>query len=112
MKQRVVVLHPVKRGGAENTIEAIAERKGDQIGRHTTNEILEVWRKILLRVSHHVKRKIEPNHSAAWKILKQETREFAGAAAGVEHTLVSTQLKLIEDALPPLELRRGEAMVF
>jgi hypothetical protein len=63
-------------------------------------------------MEHHIAREIEPNDATARKIVEKKAREFPGAATGIKHAFISTQLKLLEDTLPPLELRRGEAMIF
>jgi len=111
-EQRSVVQHPVERRGAEDSVEAVAERKSDQVSSNEPDSLAKFWLKILPRVQHHVAGKIESDDAAARKIPQKEPGEFAGAATGVEDALVSAQVKFADHALAPLELRRGKAVVF
>ncbi len=107
-----MVQNPVKRCGAEDSIEAVPERQSDQVGSNEADAIAKVWLKILPRVQHHVARKIEADDASPRKILQEKAGQFPGAAARVEQTLIAAQPKFAENALSPLKLRRGEAMVF
>jgi hypothetical protein len=82
----------VKRRGAEDSVEAVAERKSGQISSNEPDPVSEVWRKVLPRVQHHVAGHVEADHAAARKILQKEPGEFARAATGVEDALVSPQV--------------------
>lgn len=66
---------------------------------------------VALRVEHHVAREVESDDSAAGQTLQQQVSEPSGSATGVEDTLIAAQVQVAEDALSPLELGRGEAMV-
>jgi hypothetical protein len=66
-----MVENPVERGGAEDSVEAVAERKRDEIGNDEPDTLGKVWPKILLRVPHHVAGKIEPDDLAARQILQE-----------------------------------------
>ena len=96
-----MIPHPMERRSAEDAIEAVAEWESRKIGGNEMSAIAKVWLKILLRVQHHVAGKIESHNAAEWQILQQDAGEFPRAAAGIQQALVTTQLKLPENALPP-----------
>jgi hypothetical protein len=106
-----VVQHPMKRRGAEDSVEAVAERKSDKIGSNEPDTMAKVWRKILLRVQHHVAGNVEADDAAARKILHEKAGQFPGAATRIQQAFIAAQSKLAENALSPVKLRRGEAVI-
>jgi hypothetical protein len=91
----------VKRSGAENAVEASEKWQAEKVGGNELYVIAKVGTQILLRVKHHVARNIEADDAAARHILQEQASQLASAAAGVEDTLISTQVEIAEYALPP-----------
>jgi hypothetical protein len=71
-EQCVVVQHPVERRGTEDSVEASAKRKSDEISRDKPNTVAKIRRKILLRVHQHIAGYVEANDAATRKILQEK----------------------------------------
>jgi hypothetical protein len=111
-EQRIVVEYPVERCGTEDSIEAVVKRERNQVSGYESDSITKIWRKILLRMKHHVSGKIKADDVAERKILQKNSCQFSGAATGIQQMLIAAQPKFAEHSPSPLKLRRGEAMVF
>ena len=61
---------------------------------------------------HHIAGEIEPDDSATRKIFQKKASQFSCPATRIEYAFIAAQVQVVEDALSPLKLRRGEAMVF
>ena len=110
-KQPVVIEHPVKRRGTEDSVKRFAERKGNEISGNELYVPAKFRVQMVVRKLHHILGQIETYHPSLREILKKQPGEFPRAAAGIQNALISPQVQVAENALPPLELRRRETMV-
>ena len=107
-----MVTHPVQSGVGEDNRELAAERQitGVSLHEEKVGEVLR-W-KALLSERNHGGRRVDAHDSAVRRLRRYLGRHFAVAAANIEHVLVATQVKLLEQlARPHLLLRRMPGVV-
>ncbi len=107
-----MIQHPVERRGTKNAVKRVAKRKREQISSDKPRPIAELGLEIASCMHHHVARHIEPDHSAPRQILQQKPRQLARTASRIQDALVAPQVQLAEHPLSPLELGRGQAVIF
>ena len=106
-EERVVVVHPVERGGAEDDIGVQRHREVPQVDRVQR----DVGPELCARLPEHRLGQVEGRHFSARHTLHQVRSQPARAAPRIDDVLVAIQLQIRHHLEAPTKLRLGHLVV-
>ena len=106
-----VIVNPVKRGGAEDTVGHGFEIEGSHIGGEDLYTFAKLRSEKVASAADHVFGEVAGKNGALRKALGKLGGESPSAAAGVEHGFITAKLDAFEDFESPTELRIGDGVI-